>query len=40
MDLVFDWDENKARLNRNRHKISFDETKTIFNDPFLISFPD
>ena len=40
MDLVFDWDENKARHNRNVHKISFDETKTIFNDPFLISFPD
>jgi uncharacterized DUF497 family protein len=40
MELVFDWDENKARHNRNVHKVSFDETKTVFNDPFLISFPD
>ena len=40
MELVFDWDENKARHNRTVHKVSFDETKTVFNDPFLISFPD
>ncbi len=40
MELVFDWDEKKARRNRNFHKVSFDEAKTAFNDPFLISFPD
>jgi uncharacterized DUF497 family protein len=40
MQLVFDWDEKKARRNRNLHKVSFDEAKTAFNDPFLISFPD
>lgn len=40
MELIFDWDDHKARLNRKDHQISFDEAKTIFNDPFLITFPD
>jgi uncharacterized DUF497 family protein len=29
MELVFDWDENKARRNRVTHKVSFDEGNTI-----------
>jgi uncharacterized DUF497 family protein len=40
MNLVFEWDENKAKANVKRHKISFDEAKTVFGDPFLITFPD
>lgn len=36
----FDWDINKARSNLSKHKISFDEGKTIFKDPFLVTFPD
>ena len=40
MELVFDWDENKARHKRMIHKVSFDEARTVFNDPFLITFPD
>jgi uncharacterized DUF497 family protein len=40
MTLVFDWDEDKARRNRAKHKISFDEAKTIFGDPSLVTFPD
>ena len=40
MNFVFDWDENKANINLAKHKVSFDEGKTIFNDPFLITFPD
>jgi uncharacterized DUF497 family protein len=40
MELTFDWDENKARHNRNIHKVGFDEVRTIFNDPFLVTFPD
>ncbi|RLC12221.1 MAG: BrnT family toxin [Deltaproteobacteria bacterium] len=38
--LIFEWDRNKAQKNIARHKISFDEAKTVFNDPFLITFPD
>lgn len=40
MELIFEWDDNKARLNRKNHQISFEEAKTIFNDPFLVTFPD
>ena len=40
MRLIFEWDENKARQNRRKHKVSFEEAKTVFNDPLLITFPD
>ena len=40
MKLIFDWDERKGRDNRTLHKVSFEEAKAVFNDPFLISFPD
>jgi len=36
----FDWDDDKANINLVKHKVSFDEGKTIFKDPFLITFPD
>jgi uncharacterized protein len=38
--LVLDWDEQKARRNRTKHRVSFDEAWTIFGDPLLVSFPD
>ena len=40
MKLTFEWDEVKAKANFKRHKVSFEEGKTIFNDPFLFTFPD
>lgn len=40
MKLAFEWDEAKARENLKKHKVSFEEGKTIFNDPFLLTFPD
>lgn len=40
MELTFEWDEVKARANFKKHKVSFEEGKTIFNDPFLFTFPD
>ena len=40
MKLIFEWDERKGRENRKAHRVSFEEAKTVFNDPFLISFPD
>ncbi len=38
--LTFEWDEEKAQKNLKRHKISFEEAKTVFNDPFLLTFLD
>ena len=40
MDLTFEWDEEKAKENLKKHKVSFEEAKTVFNDPFLMTFPD
>jgi len=30
--LRFEWDENKNRINQEKHKISFEEAKTVFYD--------
>ena len=40
MELIFEWDTKKAKANLKKHKVSFEEAKTIFNDPLLITFPD
>lgn len=30
--INFEWDENKNRINQSKHKISFEEAKTVFYD--------
>lgn len=40
VELIFEWDANKARSNLSKHGVSFEEAKTIFNDPFLLTYPD
>ena len=40
MKVTFEWDEVKAGQNLRKHGVAFDEGKTIFNDPFLLTFPD
>ena len=40
MELTFEWDEEKDRSNRSKHGISFDEAKTVFNDPLSITIVD
>ena len=40
MRLIFEWDEVKAKANLKKHKVSFEEGRTIFNDPLLFTFPD
>lgn len=33
MDILkFEWDENKNEINKKKHKISFEEAKTVFYD--------
>jgi len=39
-ELLFEWDETKSLENLRKHRVSFPEAKTIFNDPLLVSFPD
>ena len=38
--MEFEWDKNKAATNLSKHSISFDEAKTVFQDPFYIVFDD
>ena len=40
--MQFEWDENKNRINIKKHKISFDEAKTVFYDEeaLVIDDPD
>jgi hypothetical protein len=38
--MVFEWDENKAAANLSKHGVSFDEAKTVFNDPLYVDFYD
>jgi uncharacterized DUF497 family protein len=40
MNLLFEWDANKARENLRKHGVSFEEAKTVFNDPLLVTYPD
>jgi len=40
MNLTFEWDEEKAEENLRKHKINFDEAKTVFNDPLSITIAD
>ena len=38
----FDWDPKKAQINLRRHKVSFEDAKTVFSDEraLLIDDPD
>jgi uncharacterized DUF497 family protein len=36
----FEWDEDKAKANIKKYKISFDEATTVFFDPFSITILD
>jgi hypothetical protein len=38
--MKFEWDKNKAEKNLGKHRISFDEAKTIFDDPLYVDFYD
>jgi hypothetical protein len=38
--IQFEWDPHKAARNLDKHKVSFDEAKTVFRDRMLISLVD
>lgn len=40
MEYIFKWDDSKAAINLAKHKVSFEEGRTIFYDPFILTFPD
>jgi hypothetical protein len=40
MELVFEWDEQKAESNERKHGIGFREAKTVFGDPLALTVFD
>ncbi len=39
-DAHFEWDEQKDIYNQKVHGISFDQAKTVFDDPYMIIVRD
>jgi len=39
-DLRFEWDERKNLANKRKHKVSFEEARTVFLDENAIRFSD
>jgi uncharacterized protein len=40
MSLEFEWDEDKAKKNLNKHDVSFEEASSVFGDPLALTIPD
>lgn len=40
MKPIFEWDEEKAKANLRKHKVSFEEAETVFDDPLSVTIPD
>lgn len=38
--MEFEWNPKKAAKNLRKHKVSFGEAATIFNDPLSVTVPD
>ncbi|MBE9200383.1 MULTISPECIES: BrnT family toxin [unclassified Nodularia (in: cyanobacteria)] len=38
--MQFEWNKNKAASNLSKHGVSFEEAKTVFDDPLYIDFYD
>ena len=40
MGLEFNWNAEKAAINRAKHRVSFEEASTVFGDPLSVTVPD
>jgi uncharacterized DUF497 family protein len=40
MRYFFEWDPKKAKQNINKHKVSFERSTTVFEDPHAVSIFD
>ena len=38
--MKFEWDDNKAKSNVLKHKVSFDEARTVFDDDLTVTVID
>lgn len=40
MKLDFEWDDEKAKENKRKHKVDFEEAIAVFIDPFSLTIED
>ena len=40
MTFRFEWDAEKSFENLAKHKVSFEDAASVFDDPLAITFPD
>ena len=38
--MEYKWDKHKASVNFSKHGVTFEEAKTVFNDPLYVDFYD
>ena len=38
--MEFEWDQSKATANLKKHGVSFEEAKTVFDNPLAVIFDD
>ena len=38
--MNFEWDEAKAAVNLKKHGVSFEDARTVFDDPLYVDFYD
>lgn len=38
--MIFDWDEDKAKANVEKHSVTFEKASTVFGDPLAITYAD
>ena len=38
--MEYQWDENKNKINKEKHDVSFEEAKTVFDDIDALLIPD
>jgi len=36
----FEWDPAKARTNRRKHRVTFEEAATVYGDTLALTYPD
>jgi uncharacterized DUF497 family protein len=36
--MIFAWDDNKNRINRRKHGVSFEAAARVFDDPRAVSY--
>ena len=37
--MIFEYDENKSKINKSKHNISFEEAKELWEDPYSFEIP-